>query len=337
MPYKTDAVSQARKDIPNLKNLSDSQVKKFIKVFNALTKDGMKEDKAIPLAISQIKKSVDEVEKATTKDVTRDDKGNLVYRGEKFVGYNKPMKDSGNKQGKVLAKKGDEIKLVRFGDPSLKDNYSVEANDKFYARFGNRPEIKDKFSPLYWSASWLWARGSMKGNGAKAFYTLNKTKEQPSMSSNAFVEGLTKLITKHFGIDKSLQQIIKFNEEQMIAIEPLYCKPMESDLHEEGMTEEEIRKMVDNINKNIDKISGNIGHAINTDGFYFIKAWVNECDCIIGDEIVPEGIPIIKVQFVDDKLWELRKSGKLNGLSIGALGSVVDNPDYKEESGSEAT
>lgn len=329
MPYGANSISQARKDIPNLKNLSDSQVKRFIKIFNSLVKDGMAENKAIPIAISRSKK--DKVDKATTKDVTRDDKGNLVYRGEKFAGYNKPMRDSGKKQGKVLAKKGDEIKLVRFGDPSMKDNYSVEANDNFYARFGKRPEINDKFSPLYWSASYLWPRGSMKGKGAKEFYTLNKSAKETQTMKSSFVEGLASLINKHFGSANNLQQIVKFNEEQMIAIEPLYCKPLEADLHEEGMTEEEIRKMVDNINENITKISGNIGHAINTEGFHFVKAWVNECDCIIGDEIVPEGQPIIKVQFSDEKLWELRKSGKLQGLSIGALGHVVDNPDYKEE------
>lgn len=114
----------------------------------------------------------DTLEKATTANVEKDDKGNLVYRGEKFVGYNKPMKDGGKKQGKVLAKKGDEIKLVRFGDPSMPDNQTEEANDAFYARFGGQDGLDDKFSPLYWSAKWLWARGDMKGKGAKDFYTL---------------------------------------------------------------------------------------------------------------------------------------------------------------------
>lgn len=333
MPYKTNEITQVRKDIPSLKNFSDSQVREFIKIFNSLLEDGMSENKAIPLAISQIKKA--NIEKATIKDVSRDDEGNLIYRGNKFVGYNKPMRDGGNKQGKVLAKKGDEIKIVRFGDPSLKDNYSVEANDKFYARFGNRPEIDDKFSPLYWSARWLWPKGSLKGKGAKPFYTLNKTVERDSSMEKGFIEGLTSLITKYFGGNNTLQEIKKFNEEEMIAIEPLYCKPMEADLHEEGMTEEEIRKMVEDINKNIDKISGNIGHAFNTDGFYFVKAWVNECDCMIGSEFVPEGQPIIKVQFVDEKLWDLRKSGKLQGLSIGALGVIEDNPEYKDEDSEE--
>lgn len=110
--------------------------------------------------------------KATTESVTKDDKGNLVYRGQKFPGYNKPMKDSGNKQGKVLAKKGDEIKIVRFGDPSLPDNQSAEQNDQFYARFGNQKGMDDKFSALFWSASHLWPRGKLKGKGAKEFYKL---------------------------------------------------------------------------------------------------------------------------------------------------------------------
>lgn len=110
--------------------------------------------------------------KGSVADVTRDDKGNLVYRGEKFAGYGKPMRGSGGKQGKVLVRTGDNVEVVRFGDPSLRDNYSNDANDRFYARFGGRPQMDDKTSPLYWSSRWLWPRGSMKGKGAKPFYKL---------------------------------------------------------------------------------------------------------------------------------------------------------------------
>ncbi len=130
---------------------------------------------------------------------------------------------------------------------------------------------------------------------------------------------------------KQTQIIKKYDDEAMQAIEPLYCAPLEADLHGQGMTESEIRKMVDDINQNISNISGNIGHAYNTEGFYFVKAWVNECECRIGDELVVEGQPIIKVQFTDEHLWDLRKTNQLNGLSIGALGSVVDNPDYADK------
>lgn len=115
----------------------------------------------------------DPVEKATTAKVTKDDKGNLVYKGSKFVGYNKPMKSNRDgKQGMVLAKKGDDIKVVHFGDPSMPDNTSTEANDAFYARFGGQSGIDDPFSALFWSASYLWPRGKLKGKGTKDFYTL---------------------------------------------------------------------------------------------------------------------------------------------------------------------
>lgn len=296
MPYSSI------KDLPpSTKSLSTKQKQKFMEVFNALVSDGMEESKAIAIAMKQAKTRTNKtISKATTTAVEKDDKGNLIYRGEKFPGYNKPIRsDREGKQGKVLAKKGDEIKVVHFGDPSMEDNYSVEANDAYYARHGEESDI---FSASYWSSKWLWPKGKLKGKGPKQFHTLKKGKD-------------------------SLIEITKFNEEQMIAIEPLYCKPMDSDAHDQGMTEEEIRKMVDNINTNIHKISGNIGHVFNTDGFYFVKAWVNECECMIGSEFVPEGQPIIKVQFTDETLWSMRKTGQLQGLSIGALGVIVENEE----------
>ncbi len=58
---------------------------------------------------------------ATTKDVKRLPSGRLSYRGETFAGYNKPKRTPGKpKKSAVLAKKGSEVKLVRFGDPNMK-------------------------------------------------------------------------------------------------------------------------------------------------------------------------------------------------------------------------
>lgn len=296
MPYNSI------KDLPpSTKSLTTKQKQKFMEVFNAMAAEGMKEEDIFPIAMKQAKtKTKKAISKATTDAVEKDDKGNLVYRGTKFPGYNKPIRSNRDgKQGMVLAKKGDEIKVVHFGDPSMEDNYSVESNDAYYSRHG---EESDVFSAKYWSNKWLWPKGRLKGKGPKQFHTLKKGKD-------------------------SLIEITKFNEEQMIAIEPLYCKPMDPDAHDQGMTEEEIRKMVDNINTNISKISGNIGHVFNTDGFYFVKAWVNECECMIGSEFVPEGQPIIKVQFTDETLWSMRKTGQLQGLSIGALGVIVENEE----------
>ena len=53
---------------------------------------------------------------ATTKDTKRIS-GGVVYRGKKFPGFNKPKRNSGSSKHKmeVLAKKGNEIKVVKFG------------------------------------------------------------------------------------------------------------------------------------------------------------------------------------------------------------------------------
>lgn len=89
---------------------------------------------------------------ATTKNVTRSPSGRLSYRGETFSGYNKPKRTPGkNKKFAVLAKKGSEIKIVRFGDPNMtikKSNPGRRAN--FRARH-NCDTAKDKFSARYWS------------------------------------------------------------------------------------------------------------------------------------------------------------------------------------------
>ena len=57
---------------------------------------------------------------ADTSDVTRTKSGRLSYRGQTFPGYNKQVRTSGeNKKFKVLAKKGDQVKIVKYGDPNM--------------------------------------------------------------------------------------------------------------------------------------------------------------------------------------------------------------------------
>lgn len=115
----------------------------------------------------------------------------------------------------------------------------------------------------------------------------------------------------------------QFEEEKMEVIEIMYCPPEYDDLHGERMSEIEIRKMVENFNLNIDKIKGNLGHVKNTDKFKPIKAWVNEVDCYIGETFVSEGTPLVKNKFYDAELYQMRKDGILQGVSIGALGETT--------------
>lgn len=75
------------------------------------------------------------------------------YRGEKFSGYNKPKRTPGkNKKFAVLAKEGDEVRLVRFGDPNMTIKKNIPARRKsFRARHGCDKGKLSKLSARYWS------------------------------------------------------------------------------------------------------------------------------------------------------------------------------------------
>jgi|TARA_R100000329_G_scaffold92340_1_gene77085 hypothetical protein len=89
---------------------------------------------------------------ATTKDVQRLASGRIKYRGETFAGYNKPKRTpGGKKKSAVLAKKGSEIKLVRFGDPNMSIKKDQPGRRKNFRARHNCDTAKDKFSARYWS------------------------------------------------------------------------------------------------------------------------------------------------------------------------------------------
>lgn len=291
-----------------------------------------------------------DIEKGKTSQVTRDSKGNLVYRGIKFAGYSKPRNsDNPKKDRMVLVKEGDKVAIVRYGDASMRQNYSTEANDRFYDRFGGRPEADDKFSATYWSLRDLWPRGKLKGKGARPLVPLKKA-EELELDSDSFEEDLvsdTDYVNFVPEEGSSVEIVKQLEEEEMIAIEPLYINVGEADGHEDGISDEELDKLIDNFNKNIDNIKGNIHHAYMTEGFKPVKAYRMPLDVYIGDPSEPtslikieEGQPVVKVQFAKDEvgmnLWKNRKGNILRGVSIGAKGRRVENPDYKGDSDEES-
>lgn len=89
---------------------------------------------------------------ATTKDVKRLPSGRLSYRGETFAGYNKPKRTPNkSKKSAVLAKKGNEVKLVRFGDPKMSIKKDQPSRRKSFRSRHSCETAKDKFSARYWS------------------------------------------------------------------------------------------------------------------------------------------------------------------------------------------
>ena len=89
----------------------------------------------------------------------------IDYRGEQFAGYNKPKRTPSNpkKSHAVLAKEGDTVKLIRFGQQGVSGSPSRKgesAADKarrasFKARHASNI-AKGKLSAAYWADRVKW-------------------------------------------------------------------------------------------------------------------------------------------------------------------------------------
>ena len=76
----------------------------------------------------------------------------IEYRGEKFSGYNKPKRTpNGPKKFAVLAKVGDKVRLIRFGDPDMKIKKSDPERRKSFRARHKCDTAKDKLTARYWS------------------------------------------------------------------------------------------------------------------------------------------------------------------------------------------
>jgi hypothetical protein len=89
----------------------------------------------------------------------------ITYRGEEFDGYNKPKRTPKHptKSHAVLAKEGDKVKLIRFGQQGVSGSPArrgESAADKarrasFKARHAKNI-AKGKMSPAYWADKEKW-------------------------------------------------------------------------------------------------------------------------------------------------------------------------------------
>ena len=81
----------------------------------------------------------------------------IEYRGERFAGYNKPKRTpNASKSHAVLAKEGDKVKLIRFGQQGVVGSPDGTARNKaFKARHASNI-AKGKMSAAYWANKVKW-------------------------------------------------------------------------------------------------------------------------------------------------------------------------------------
>ena len=120
---------------------------------------------------------------------------------------------------------------------------------------------------------------------------------------------------------KSAKQETK---EERISVEIVYI-PDERDHHNQYMSKATVAAACEDFNSNLaaGKISANLYHLSNTDKFEILKSWVQgEIDVVANGQTIPAGTWLVKLRY-SPELWEMKKAGKIQGVSIGCRG-VVD-------------
>ena len=89
----------------------------------------------------------------------------INYRGERFAGYNKPKRTPGHpkKSHAVLAKEGDKVKLIRFGQQGVSGSPKKKGESTSYRKrresfkARHRKNInKGKMSAAFWADKAKW-------------------------------------------------------------------------------------------------------------------------------------------------------------------------------------
>jgi len=89
----------------------------------------------------------------------------ITYRGERFEGYNKPKRTPkhDSKSHAVLAKSGDDVKLIRFGakgadtkPPRKGESEADKAKRRSFKARHAKNIAKGKMSGAYWADKVKW-------------------------------------------------------------------------------------------------------------------------------------------------------------------------------------
>lgn len=187
-----------------------------------------------------------------------------------------------------------------------------ERHEKNYKPKEKAPDGGPKAGEIAWllwggTSGRAWARSILKKEDILKSYTKEITEEELNKEDSIF------------GVKLNISKAV--NEDLMQATFVVMV-PNEVDLHGDITTEEEVRKACHNFNKHSQ--TANLFHLVETNTFEFIESYIAPTEFILGDKLVTKGTWLCTIQCLDEGLWQLIKSGDINGVSIGALASVED-------------
>lgn len=160
------------------------------------------------------------------------------------------------------------------------------------------------------------------------------------MDKDKFLEGLTALLNKCFGEDSSDSprhqetnerkdgvEVSKALDEELKQATFLVLSPNEVDLHGDIYDEDEVRKACHNFQTHCRK--ANLFHAAETDLASIVESYIAPSDFYLGEQFIKKGSWLQVWQVEDNEIWDLIKSGEINGVSVGCAANyeVLDDDE----------
>ena len=152
-----------------------------------------------------------------------------------------------------------------------------------------------------------------------------------------FMEGLTALLSKCFGESEEAPRheespanaqgisVTKAVDEELKQATFLVLSPNEVDLHGDIYDEAEVRKGCHNFQVHCRK--ANLFHASETNLASIVESYIAPVEFYLGDTYVSKGSWLQVWQVEDDEVWNLIKSGDINGVSIGCSANYEELED----------
>lgn len=123
-------------------------------------------------------------------------------------------------------------------------------------------------------------------------------------------------------MDKKSIPIVKALNEELMQATFIVMVADTADLHGDITSEAEVRKACHNYNLFCRK--ANLFHVKQTEAFDIVESYIVPTDIQIDTNLVKKGTWVCVVQCNTPVLWELIKSGEVNGVSIGAYAEVEE-------------
>lgn len=159
---------------------------------------------------------------------------------------------------------------------------------------------------------------------AEAMAAAKRVNKSMTEETENKIDKILTFLEKHFGAtknEKKVLEVIKSTDVELKQATHVVYEPNVPDAHGEWMDEETVRKACHSFNVHCRK--ANLFHRVETDKVEVVESYILPVDAMVGEREVKKGTWLAVIQYKDDYLWELEKSGELRGVSIGAIAKKV--------------